>query len=254
MEKKTVAVGGLLIGEGMPKICVPMTGTSVEALCAEAEALREAGAQMAEWRMDWFEAWEDETAVAEALRRLRNSLGTLPLLATFRTKAEGGQSDISPQQYRRLYEAALTSGQAELIDLELFFHQETVRELLKRAKELGVVTVLSSHDFIQTPPREEMEARLRRMEDMGGDIVKIAVMPQTALDVAELLAAAAESREKLSCPVVAISMGGLGVASRMVGQIFGSAITFGTVGNGSAPGQLPVQRMKEVLTWIHEAQ
>ncbi|MBO4990857.1 MAG: type I 3-dehydroquinate dehydratase, partial [Firmicutes bacterium] len=98
------------------------------------------------------------------------------------------------------------------------------------------------------------EARLRRMEDMGGDIAKIAVMPQTALDVAELLAAAAESREKLSCPVVAISMGGLGVASRMVGQIFGSAITFGTVGNGSAPGQLPVGRMKEVLTWIHEAQ
>ena len=39
-------------------------------------------------------------------------------------------------------------------------------------------------------------------------------------------------------PVVTMSMGALGVVSRMAGEIFGSCITFGAVGEISAPGQI----------------
>lgn len=254
MQKKIVTVRNLRIGEGCPKICVPMVGTTAAELCDEAAAIVEAGAQMAEWRLDWFENWREEAAVAEALWALRRSLGELPLLVTFRTREEGGNADITPQQYGRLYETVLAGKQADLIDLELFFHEETVNRLLAMAGSRGVKTVLSNHEFGETPEAETICQRLRRMEEKGCDIAKIAVMPQSSRDVAELLKATAESSAAVACPIVTMSMGGRGVISRMAGQIFGSAITFGTVGKASAPGQLPLEQLKEILKWIDDAQ
>lgn len=254
MQKNIVVVRGLPIGEGRPKICVPMTGATVKELRVEAEALKKAGAQMAEWRIDWFEAAGEESAVKEALSALREGLGDLPLLATFRTKAEGGNAAIRPQEYRKLYETVLATGQADLIDLELFFYEETVRRLLAEAKDSGVKTVVSSHDFQRTPEAAEMRARLAGMERLGCDIAKLAVMPQSAADVAELLKVTAQSAKELSCPIVTMSMGGRGVVSRMAGEIFGSAVTFAAVGRASAPGQLPMTQLKDILKWIEDAQ
>ena len=44
-----------------------------------------------------------------------------------------------------------------------------------------------------------------------------------------------------------MSMGHLGVVSRICGQVFGSAITFGTAGKASAPGQLPANGLSIFL-------
>ena len=49
-------------------------------------------------------------------------------------------------------------------------------------------------------------------------------------------------------PVVTMSMGGLGAVSRVSGAVFGSALTFATAGGApSAPGQLPVERVRAML-------
>ena len=40
-----------------------------------------------------------------------------------------------------------------------------------------------------------------------------------------------------------MSMGKLGVISRICGEVFGSAVTFGTAGKASAPGQLPANQL-----------
>ena len=43
-------------------------------------------------------------------------------------------------------------------------------------------------------------------------------------------------------------MGGLGAVSRVSGAVFGSALTFATAGGApSAPGQLPVERVRAML-------
>lgn len=254
MQRKIVVVRGLSIGEGRPKLCVPMMGATVEELRREAKALKKAGTQMAEWRMDWFEGIREKEKTITALSELRKELGNLPLLATLRTKKEGGNIDIEPEDYRRLYETILAEKQADIIDLELFFHRETVKELLASARSCGVKTVVSSHDFQKTPKAEEMKNRLIFMEQMGCDIAKLAVMPQSAEDVAELLKATAQSAKTLSCPIVTMSMGKKGIISRMAGEIFGSAITFACVNKASAPGQLPLFQLREILEWIGEAQ
>ena len=132
--------------------------------------------------------------------------------------------------------------------------EEIVSDLIQKAENADVRTVLSNHDFSRTPEKGEILWRLRKMEQLGADIAKIAVMPRRPEDVAVLLGVTSEAVEMMSCPVITMSMGGQGVISRMAGQIFGSAVTFGTVGQASAPGQIPFDRLKEILTLIDSVQ
>ena len=39
--------------------------------------------------------------------------------------------------------------------------------------------------------------------------------------------------------------------SRLSGEAFGSAMTFGAVGQVSAPGQIPVERLRNALQILH---
>ena len=52
---KTVKVRNTVIGEGMPKICVPIVGITKEAILEEARAITKLPADVVEWRIDWFE-------------------------------------------------------------------------------------------------------------------------------------------------------------------------------------------------------
>ena len=81
-------------------------------------------------------------------------LGNTPLIFTFRTTKEGGQRQASPQQYKTLAMEAIASGCIDLIDIELFSDPDSITELTALAKEKGVKTIFSSHDFYSTPPAE----------------------------------------------------------------------------------------------------
>ena len=87
---------------------------------------------------------------------------------------------------------------------------------------------------------------------MGMDVAKIAVMPQSEKDVLILLEATSEMKQlHPETPVITMSMGKLGVISRIAGEVFGSALTFGTAGSASAPGQIPAEELKTMLEVLH---
>ena len=70
----------------------------------------------------------------------------------------------------------------------------------------------------------------------------------------ELLAATAEMAERHpETPVITMSMGALGAVSRLCGEAFGSAMTFGAVGQVSAPGQIPVEELNAAMDILHRA-
>ena len=50
----------------------------------------------------------------------------------------------------------------------------------------GAKVIASNHDFDKTPAKSDLIYRLRKMQDMGADIPKMAVMPQTKKDVLTL--------------------------------------------------------------------
>ncbi len=113
---------------------------------------------------------------------------------------------------------------------------------------------MSNHDFKATPPQGELINRMRRMQAVGGDVLKIAVMPATSSDVVTLLSATDKMAAETNRPLVTKSMGKLGVVSRLAGEVFGSSLTFGTVGKSSAPGQIAIDPLKQCLEIIHASQ
>ena len=93
-----------------------------------------------------------------------------------------------------------------------------------------------------------MVARLTAMQQAGADLPKLAVMPRSPSDVLDLLAATAEMAEHHpETPVITMSMGALGAVSRLCGEAFGSAMTFAKPGQASAPGQVALDVVNEVL-------
>lgn len=216
--------------------------------------MRKLPADLIEWRADWYDDVFDGEALRETLEALRRRLGDKPLLFTFRSIQEGGEKPIPPEQYLEIGQAVCGSGQADALDVELFMDGKVTKALIEAAHRQGLTVIASNHDFIKTPEKDEMIRRLILMDEMGADILKIAVMPKAKTDVLELFAATEEmGRLYTEKPVVTMSMGPLGLISRLAGETFGSAITFGAGEKASAPGQMPAGQLEKVLDAIHES-
>lgn len=246
---RTVQLRDVVLGEGLPKVIVPVTGASGPELLAEVDALAGHRVDIVEWRVDYLDGAPDRAAVAGTARSLRERLGERPLLATFRTAAEGGQKAISDEDYAGLLRALVDSGDVDAVDVEFFRGDELVRGLIEAAHARGVPVVASNHDFDATPPAEEIVARLRAMEGAGADVAKLACTPHDTGDLLTLLSATWQmSAQHAQGPIITMSMGQVGMLSRLTGAFFGSAATFGMVGRASAPGQIPVEELNELLT------
>lgn len=247
-----VIVRDVKIGEGIPKICVPIVGVTMGEIIEEAKAAAALPIDIVEWRADWYEDVFKYEKVKEVLGELRKELGENPILFTFRTAKEGGEKSIDEAEYIQLNKVAAESGCVDLIDVELFSGEAVVEEMISYAHQNQVRVIASNHDFQKTPSQEEIVKRLQKMQELGADILKIAVMPQSKKDVITLLAATDEMVTNYAKqPVVTMSMSGMGTISRVAGEVFGSALTFGTVKKASAPGQIPVDELKKVLEVLH---
>ena len=252
--KKTFGLGpsGTLMGEGTPKICIPIVAETVEEIRKKAEEISILPAEVVEWRADFYEEIFTEGKLEEILAMLRQILKSQAILYTFRSAGEGGQRTIDKETYYQLNERAAACGFADLVDVEAFMDETRTENHIRKLEELGVHTIASNHDFEKTPAAEELLARLQKMEALGADIPKIAVMPQSSKDVLTLLTVTESWRETGKTPVITMSMAGKGLISRLCGEIFGSAVTFGAAGKSSAPGQIDAEELRRILEIIHQ--
>jgi 3-dehydroquinate dehydratase-1 len=248
----TVKVRNVVIGEGVPKICVPIVGKTKEDILAAAASFNGVAHDVVEWRVDWFDEIFNETRTKDVMQKLRDVLGDKPILFTFRTSKEGGEKAIDPEAYVNLNSMAAETGLIDLVDVEAFTGDEYVKRIIENAHKNNVKVVASNHDFDKTPEKDDIVSRLVKMQELGADIPKIAVMPQSKKDVLTLLSATEEmATEKADRPIITMSMAGTGLVSRLCGEAFGSACTFGAVGKVSAPGQINAKDLDTVLNIIH---
>ncbi len=250
----TVKVRNIEIGAGIPKICVPIVGVTREEILAAAENIKSTKADVVEWRVDWYEDIFDFAKTEATMQALREVIGEMPILFTFRTSKEGGEKAIETEAYVELNQNAAKTGLVDLVDVEAFTGDDAVKAVVETAHENGVKVIASNHDFHKTPAKEEIVSRLRKMQELGADIPKIAVMPQNKKDVLTLLVATEEMvSEYADRPIITMSMSGTGVISRLCGEVFGSALTFGAVGKVSAPGQMGIEDLTTVLGLLHKS-
>ncbi|OSA89374.1 UNVERIFIED_ORG: 3-dehydroquinate dehydratase [Clostridium botulinum] len=250
---KVVQVKNVKIGEGIPKICVPIVGATNKEILDEAENLKELTLDIVEWRVDFYEEVFDMEKVKDTLSKLITTLNEIPLIFTFRNKIEGGEREIPTEYYLKLNLEVAKTKLVDLIDVELFIGDDLVKEIVEVAHNNEVKVIISNHDFFKTPCKEEIVSRLIKMIQLNGDLPKIAVMPQCEIDVLTLLYATNEVKNKYpNNPIITMSMSGIGVISRIAGEIFGSCLTFGAAKKASAPGQIGAEELNFVLKLLHE--
>ena len=252
----SLKVRNVIIGEGTPRICVPVTGASRDEILEEARVVAGLPADLAEWRADGYDDVLIPGRTEEMLRELRGILGDMPLIMTVRTAGEGGALDIDADEYAELNIRAALTGFADIVDVQTFIDGdgETALRITEAAHDAGVRVIASWHDFARTPEKKELLDRMRRMQDLGADIVKIAVMPHSMKDTVTLISAAEEmTSEYADRPVVAISMGEHGVITRIAGGFWGSSVTFAAASRPSAPGQIGASELSELLRRIQDA-
>lgn len=155
--KKTFGLGpsGTLMGEGTPKICIPIVAETVEEIRKKAEEISLLPAEVVEWRADFYEDIFVEGKLEEILSMLRVILKNQALLYTFRSADEGGHRMVEKETYYQLNERAAGSGLVDLIDVEAFMDEDSTAAHMRKLQELGVHTIASNHDFAATRCRKK---------------------------------------------------------------------------------------------------
>ncbi len=244
--KKSIDIRGMKLGEGRPKVCVPITGKSEEDILKEAKLAQAAKADLIEWRADHYEDVHKSGKAVEISEKLREVVGNMPILFTYRT--EGCNNPISLEEYLSLNKSIVQKKAVDLVDIELFMGDDVCRSFCEYAHQNDCIVVISSHDFEKTPNDQTIVERMCKMRELGADIPKIAVMPQNAEDVLTLLSATNQyANVHADGPLITMSMGWLGGISRVSGEIFGSSLTFGSTLRSSAPGQLSIKDVHTIL-------
>ncbi|HCA4922290.1 type I 3-dehydroquinate dehydratase [Acinetobacter baumannii] len=233
------------------KTIVPITAKTKEQALAQAQVIANtADADLAEFRIDLLSFASDTKQVIALGHELKKILGNKPMIATIRTKNEGGQLEISDADYGKTYQAYLKNPFMDWLDVEMFRDQKVVSEIVQKAHQKKVLVVMSNHDFQKTPSQDEIEKRLLKQDQMGADILKIAVMPKSKQDVFTLMNATLKVSQQTTKPLLTMSMGQLGTISRVATANMGGSYSFGMIGQASAPGQIDVTKLKQILQTV----
>lgn len=245
--KNQIVIKERCFGEGKPLICLPVMKTTKEEILAEVSRLVDMKAEVIEWRVDAFEDIKSLNAIRDLLMEMKPLVVDTPLIYTFRSKEQGGLISLSEGEIYDLHQVAAETKVADFIDIEFFASKQPVKEI-KALHKMGAYIIASHHDFNETPPKDVLDMLLSEMQSSGADVVKLAVMPNTANDVLALLGATVDFKSKYADSLlITMSMGKLGMVSRISGETFGSCLTFGNPGEASAPGQIEVQKLAEIL-------
>jgi 3-dehydroquinate dehydratase-1 len=234
----------LKLGEGLPKIVVSLIGKDRVSLMKECKKVIDSSADIVEWRADYFEEYD----LLGMLVQLKELLAGKMLLFTYRTKNEGGNGENNEANYASLLKSVIESKEVDFIDIEFSHSPLTIESLAHLARENGVISIISSHNFERTPSATEIVYQLQCMDKLPTDITKVAVMPHSVDDVLQFMRATNLSYEKfVKKPLITMSMGELGKISRVAGGLIGSVMTFASLDKVSAPGQLSLEYTRSII-------
>lgn len=241
------------IQENQCGICVPIVGPTMEDILLQVQEAAQAKVDLVELRPDmWMkerDLHEDEyLTIVKIVEKVHSRYADMPILFTWRTIDEGGETPLCSDNYINLLQAIVDQDLVQAIDVELFAYTEEIGSILKQAHQQGMQTVMSYHNFQSTPELETLHVYAERMVSKGARVIKFALMPSTNDDVLSVLRFTKELTERYpQLPRITMSMGQLGQMTRTCGHVFGNCLTFGTIGQESAPGQVEVAVLKQLV-------
>ena len=164
-----------------------------------------------------------------------------PWIACNRVESEGGAATC-PDDVRVISLWQAVQAGAQMVDIELSAEGAgaLISDLRGRA---GVI--VSYHDVHGTGSEDELADIVARERRLGADICKVVTTARKAGDNATVLRLA---RRFSNEGIVALAMGPLGIASRVLAPLAGARFTYASLASGheSAPGQLTVGELRTI--------
>lgn len=223
------------------KLVVSVMPKSLE----EAQAIdanRYEDADIIEWRADFLP--KDE--ILQVAPAIFEKFAGRELLFTLRTRAEGGEIDLSAQDYLQVIKDVTQLYQPEYVDFEYFGNKDVFDQMLDFPN-----LVLSYHNFQETP--ENMMEILSELTSLNPKVVKVSVMAHTEQDVLDLMNFTRGFKTlNPEQEYVTISMGKVGKVSRITSDVTGSSWSFASLDVASAPGQISLSNMKKIREILNE--
>lgn len=241
---KICQVKDLEIGTGIVRTCVPITATDSKQIIKELTDLQNIECDLIELRLDYLADLEE---IPDLFVAIENNNYSKPIILTLRSTQQGGKFEFKEEIVKNIYELGVKKGLFAIYDLELIWGKQFLSTLIAMIQSRGQKVLISDHNFTGIYDQEAVYSRLTAMDDLGGDILKVAMMPKERKDIGGFIDAVVNVQENFDKPLVLIAMGQLGMFSRVMAQQLNSAISFGTVRNQSAPGQLALEDLNTIL-------
>ena len=122
-------IKGKEIGMGKPLVCVPVMATEEKDIVKQIIDLAQQNTDMVEWRLDAFANAKSMNAIRQVLEEVKGKLGNTILLATFRSKVQGGLLEVDHETLEDIHQVCAESKVVDLVDIELFESEHAKREL-----------------------------------------------------------------------------------------------------------------------------
>ncbi|TLG81401.1 type I 3-dehydroquinate dehydratase [Vagococcus zengguangii] len=230
-------------------ICVPLVGRTRDDILQQLPQIVDVRPDLIEWRIDYYENYQVIKEVAELLSDIRLQWGNRPLLLTLRTKNEGGQAEISPEDYLSLLIQYVTQLDLDLLDIEMMSVTDA-SELKAVLKNKNTTPVISYHNFYETLTEGATINLLKQMKtDYPDAIYKCAQMPKTFEEVLMIMAVGKKIGSKQ--PLIMVAMGELGKITRVLTKSMNNLVTFASVTQSSAPGQLEIHILRDLMAQLN---
>lgn len=246
-SKVKVDVRGRVFGGEKNLTCIPMVPVTREALMEETKAAVALEPDIIEWRVDYYENAGNPESVKYSLMEMGQYLNNIPVIFTFRHVREGGAKEYAQDVRLATICTALETGYADIIDVEACNEKSFIDDVKAAVEKNRAKLILSYHNFNETPSEEFIVNKLKEEQELGADIPKLAVMPRDFDDVLTLMKATYRARmEAVDLPMITISMSDVGTISRVIGDLYGSDMSFVVGKKANAPGQIPVAVVKRL--------
>ncbi|TAN59577.1 type I 3-dehydroquinate dehydratase [bacterium] len=195
------------------------------------------GAGALELRIDTFNNITPVVLIKACERLGKNPFTrNMPLILTIRSNKEGGKNTFSDAKRLELFSVLMPY--ADFVDVELS-SSVIIKNVINCAKKHGKKVIVSYHNFKSTPQARLLEDIILRSRKAGADIVKVATAVKRWQNLNTLAGLLINEKN-----LVVIGMGPGGMLSRVFFPMLGSAFTYGSVGDATAPGQLMVREIK----------
>ncbi len=247
-------VKGKIIGQDNYLICLPITSKDITELEEDLNKLEELNSDVFEWRVDYFEReyLDNNNNLKIVLKIIKRKTKNKPLILTCRDIKEGGVNEFNNSLKTKIIDEAINTNTADIVDIEMDSKSEFKKIIKKIVINNNKYIILSYHNFQNMPENKLLRKKIYQAYEEHADIIKISCKAESYGDVLRLFSIIFEEKKKLKKPMIGLAMGEQGKISRLFGGYFGSNITFAKGVEESAPGQINIEKIRNIWREIEK--